>query len=51
MGIFQSIEDLRKELVEQIATKGSQDPEIIRLSQKLDELIIAYYRQGKDQQD
>ena len=44
MRIVQSIEALREKLVEQGTIKGLQDPEVIRLSQKLDKLINAYYR-------
>jgi len=44
MKIVQMIEELRKELIEQGTSKGLQDPEVIRLSQKLDEFINTYYR-------
>ncbi|MDD3269322.1 MAG: aspartyl-phosphate phosphatase Spo0E family protein [Syntrophomonadaceae bacterium] len=44
MRIIQSIEELRKELNELGTIKGLHDPEVIRLSQKLDEIINTYYR-------
>jgi hypothetical protein len=47
MRIVQIIEELRKELVDQGTAKGFQDPEVLSLSQKLDEFINAYYRMKK----
>jgi len=47
MRIVQSIEELRKQLVELGTIKGLQDPEVIRLSQKLDKVINAYYRRTR----
>ena len=44
MSIYQSLENLRQELIEQGEIRGLQDPYVIKLSQKLDELINAYYR-------
>jgi hypothetical protein len=43
MSIVQIIEKLRNELVELGTIRGLQDPEVIRLSQKLDEYINDYY--------
>ncbi len=47
MKIVQLIEDLRRELVELGTLKGFHDPEVIRLSQRLDELINIFYRRKK----
>jgi hypothetical protein len=47
MNIVQIIEDLREELVELGISRGLQDPEVIRLSQKLDKYINMYYRSKK----
>lgn len=42
--INQRIEKARKELIELGMEKGFQDPQVIRKSQALDELINRYYR-------
>ena len=48
--IMDAIEKMRKELVELVLIKGMKDPEVIILSQKLDKLIVSYYRlQGESQ--
>ncbi len=38
------IEDLRSELIKLIEEKGILDKETILLSQKLDRLIVSYYK-------
>ncbi|MEN6350979.1 MAG: aspartyl-phosphate phosphatase Spo0E family protein [Syntrophomonas sp.] len=43
MNIIKRIEDLRYELVRLGALKGFQDPEVIKLSQRIDDLINRYY--------
>ncbi|MEN6462451.1 MAG: aspartyl-phosphate phosphatase Spo0E family protein [Syntrophomonas sp.] len=48
MDIIQSIERLRAKLVEKGMEKGFQDPQVIELSQKLDDLINKYYRLGQE---
>ena len=44
MDISQRIEKARKELVDLGMAKGFQDPQVIKKSQMLDELINQYYR-------
>lgn len=44
MDIIQRIENARKELVELGMEKGFQDPQVIKKSQMLDELINQYNR-------
>lgn len=44
MKITERIERLREELVELGIKKGFQDTQVIKKSQKLDELINQYYR-------
>lgn len=44
MDIVSKIEKLRLQLTKLGEKKGLQDPEVIKLSKKLDELIVLYYR-------
>lgn len=44
MDILNKIEELRSDLNKLGAEKGLQDLEVIKLSQKLDKLISAYYK-------
>ena len=43
----QTIEELRGQLVRIAAVKGFQDEEVLRLSQKLDVLIVNYLKQER----
>jgi len=43
----QTIEELRGQLVRIAAAKGFQDEEVLRLSQKLDVLIVNYLKQER----
>ncbi len=51
MNIVQNIEELRQELIEQGEKRGLQDPLVVKLSQSLDKLIIAYYQFEKNKFD
>lgn len=44
MELSQEIEQLREKLVELAILKGINDPEVIKLSQELDELIVEYQK-------
>ncbi len=44
MDLVIKIEQLRLQLTKLGEKKGLQDPEVIDLSKKLDELIVLYYR-------
>jgi hypothetical protein len=44
LDIITRIEHLRRQLTNLGEKKGLQDPEVIKLSRKLDELIVLYYR-------
>ncbi|MEN6327096.1 MAG: aspartyl-phosphate phosphatase Spo0E family protein [Syntrophomonas sp.] len=44
MNIMQRVENMRRELIEIGISHGFQDPQVISLSQQLDELINQYYR-------
>ncbi len=48
MNIMQRIEELRSELIEKGTSQGFQDPQVIVISQQLDELINQYYRLGHE---
>lgn len=44
MDLVAKIEQLRLQLIKLGEKKGLQDPEVMDLSKKLDELIVLYYR-------
>ncbi|MEN6459981.1 MAG: aspartyl-phosphate phosphatase Spo0E family protein [Syntrophomonas sp.] len=44
MNIILMIEELREELIKNGMDKGFQDPQVIMISEKLDDLINQYYR-------
>ncbi len=44
MNICMKIEELRLELNKLGEEKGLSDPDVINLSERLDELIVQYYR-------
>lgn len=51
MDITDEIEQLRLQLNEIGEKKGLQDPEVFKLSQRLDELIVQYYRSQNPKSD
>lgn len=48
MNLVKKIERLREELNKLGLEKGFKDPQVIKLSQRLDVLINIYYKQNND---